>query len=654
MASTLPRDDGVIAPGENPRIRAFDWSKTPLGPREAWPERLRLAVSIIEHSPAPMAVYWGRQLHLIFNDAWGERIGDRIAGELGQTAREAWADLWEMLGPQFAQVLESGEGLSLTEQMVPLMRGGVLEETYWSYSLVPIVGDDGVVEGILGQRYETTKTIMAERRLAFQVKLADRLRGAPDPHEVKRIATELLGEYLGAARVGYAEVDAEEKMLTVRRDWTRDASIPSLAGQTAPVDSFGPGAIALLRAGEAIPVNDYRAFPEAADPTHSISWDAIGVRALIVVPLVRERRVRAMLYVHESEPRQWKRSEIAMARDVAERTWAAVERAQAERSLRDSEDHYRHVVELNPQVSWTALPDGRLNRVARRWHEWTGTEGTGDSWAEGLHPDDRAGSLEAWKRSVATGEPYDIEHRVKLRDGSYRWCRSRAFPRHDEAGDICLWYGTTEDIHERKIAEEHQRLLINELNHRVKNTLATVQAIAFQTMKGDLSLAEARARFEARLQALSRAHNMLTERNWEGAPLDRVVTEATAYLAGEQGRFEIEGAAVWLAPRAALALALALHELGTNAAKYGALSADGGKVAIGWAVEGDRLRLVWKESGGPAVVEPEGRGFGSRLIERGLQSDLGGPATILFEPDGLCCRIDASMAVVQAAEPADG
>jgi PAS domain S-box-containing protein len=654
MASILPRNDENITPDVSARIRAFDWSKTPFGPRSAWPERLQLAVAIIERSPAPMAVYWGPQLHLIFNDAWGERIGDRVAGELGQTAREAWRDLWDVLGPQFEQVLETGEGLSLSEQMVPLMRGGVLEETYWSYSLVPIVGDDGKIEGILGQRYETTKTIIAERRLAFQVKLADRLRGASDAQEVKRIATELLGEYLRVTRVGYAEVDAEEKTLLVRRDWTRDTSIPSLVGQTARVDSFGPGAVALLRAGEAIPVADYRAFPEAADPAHSISWDSIGVRALIVVPLVRDGRVRAILYVHESEPRQWKRSEIAMARDVAERTWAAVERAQAERSLRDSEDHYRHVVELNPQVSWTALPDGQRNRVARRWLEWTGMEGTGDSWAEGLHPGDRTCSLETWSKCVATGEPYDIEHRVRLRAGDYRWCRSRAFPRYNDTGEICLWYGTTEDIHERKVAEEHQRLLINELNHRVKNTLATVQAIAFQTLKGDLSLAEARARFEARLQALSRAHNMLTDRNWEGAPLDRVVAEATEYLAGEQDRFKIEGAAVWLAPRAALALALALHELGTNAAKYGALSAESGRVTIGWAVEGNRLRLVWKESGGPAVVEPKRRGFGSRLIERGIQSDLGGPATILFEPDGLCCRIEASLAAVQAPEPRHG
>ena len=205
---------------------------------------------------------------------------------------------------------------------------------------------------------------------------------------------------------------------------------------------------------------------------------------------------------------------------------------------------------------------------------------------------------------------------------------------------------------DRRQAEDHQRLLINELNHRVKNTLATVQAIAFQTLKGDISLEEARSRFEARLLALSRAHNLLTERNWDGAPLDRIVADSTEHLG--QDRVEAEGEPIWLAPRAALALALAFHELGTNAAKYGALCGQQGRVGISWRVEGDVLRLEWKETGGPRVSEPAGRGFGSRLIERGLGSDLGGEARLHFEPDGLRCVIQASLEAVQAREAEDG
>jgi two-component sensor histidine kinase len=263
-------------------------------------------------------------------------------------------------------------------------------------------------------------------------------------------------------------------------------------------------------------------------------------------------------------------------------------------------------------------------------------------------------TLGEWDRCLASGEPYDVEHRVKRLDGGYRWARSRAFPRRDAEGRIVLWYGNTEDIHERKVAEQHQRLLINELNHRVKNTLASVQAIAFQTLRGDIPLAEARGRFEARLMALSGAHNLLTEENWVGASLERVVEDATEHLAGGSARFDIDGPPLRLAPRAALALAMALHELGTNAAKYGALSIDGGRVSISWTTDEARLRLEWRESGGPPVEAPTRRGFGSRLIERGLEADLGGAAALHFDPAGLRCEIEASLAAIGAPEQAFG
>jgi PAS domain S-box-containing protein len=300
-------------------------------------------------------------------------------------------------------------------------------------------------------------------------------------------------------------------------------------------------------------------------------------------------------------------------------------------------------------VTWTAHADGAINRIASRWEEWTGVSGLADGWRDGIHPDDHIHTLSQWAHSLATGEPYDVEHRIIRRDGATRWARSRAYPRRDSTGDILLWYGTTEDIHEQKVAEQHQRLLINELNHRVKNTLATVQAIAFQTLKGDLSLTEARSRFEARLMALSRAHNLLTEQNWGGASLERVVRDSTEHLGGDQERFTLSGPPVWIAPRAALALALALHELGTNAAKYGALSSDSGRVAIIWReTEDGKLLVDWKEQDGPPVAAPVRRGFGSRLIQQGLASDLGGTAHMAFEPDGVRCTIEAALDAIRA------
>ena len=640
MASSPRGRPDEPRPNMAERIRALDWRRIGLGPPAEWPPALRIGIDLCTRSSVATAVYWGPDLRLFYNDAWAPVLRERHPRVLGRPAAEVWDELWPLLEGQFDEVLRTGEGISVYEQMLPMLRDGIVEETYWNYSLTPLVGEDGRVAGILNQGIDITKALAAERRLSFQIRLADRMRGLSDPEEVKTAATQLLGEFLGAARVGYADVDEAHGIVSVRSDWTRDRSVPSLAGHNGAVADLGEEALAFLRHGEVLALADIRALSQAAGQ-RTVAWEALGVRALITVPLVRDGRLKALLYVHEPMPRHWKRSDAAMARDVAERTWAAVERALAEQSLRESEDHYRHTVELNPQVTWTAMPDGRLDRVSPRWHEWTGSSGLGRSWSAGLHPADRFRTIRAWSRSVATGETYDIEHRVCHRDGRYRWARSRAFPRRDEAGEILLWYGSTEDIDERKSAEERQRLLINELNHRVKNTLAAVQAIAFQTLKDEVSVAEGRNRFEARLMALSRAHNLLTEQNWEGAPLARVVTDATEYLAGEQGRFRVEGEPVWLAPRAALALALALHELGTNAAKYGALSSAAGAVDIVWAREGERLALQWTERGGPPVAPPARRGFGSRLIERGISADLGGTAELSFDPEGLRCTINA-------------
>ena len=636
-------------------VAGFDWSATPLGPLAAWPDRLRFAAEMCLRSSAPASVYWGPELTLLYNDAFADLLGDRHPQMLGRPAREVWAESWEALGPQLAQVIETGRGLSAPEQLVPVLRDGVVAETYWNTRFTPLLDGSGTVAGVLGQRDEVTRAVQAERRLSFQVRLADTLRGTDDPEKVKDIATALLGEHLGAARVGYAEVDEENGLAWVRSDWTRDEGVASLAGQSTPLSALGEEALAFLRSGEVLALPDIRDL-RLGDGAVTAAWEKAGMRALITVPLVRDGGLKALLYVHEPQPRHWLRSEAAIARDVAERTWASVERAQAEQSLRDSEDHYRHTVELNPQVTWTALPDGRLNRVSNRWSVWTGTSGLGGSWIEAIHPQDREASAAAWSRSVAEGVPYDIEHRVRMQDGGYRWARSRAWPRRrDDDGTICLWYGSTEDIHERKVAEEHQRLLINELNHRVKNSLATVQAIAFQTLKGDISIAEGRSRFESRLMALSRAHNLLTEQNWGRAALERVVRDATEHLSGEQARFDVEGEPVWLTARAALALALALHELGTNAAKYGALSVEGGRVAIAWRREAGVLRLDWKESGGPALAgAPERRGFGSRLIEQGLGPELEGRAELIFEPDGLRCTIAASDAAIAPPEGESG
>ena len=200
------------------------------------------------------------------------------------------------------------------------------------------------------------------------------------------------------------------------------------------------------------------------------------------------------------------------------------------------------------------------------------------------------------------------------------------------------------EIEHRRRIERHQNLLLDELNHRVKNTLATVQAMAMQTLKGvDLP---ARDAFLARLFALSSQHDLLTLDNWEGASFEGVVRRALRPWREEgHPRFAIEGPAVHLEPKRALALGMAFHELATNAAKYGAFSNDTGTVQVSWTIEpdGKMLKLRWEERGGPATCQPQRRGFGLRLIEHGLARELSGKVSLDFRPQGLVCEWDMKL-----------
>ncbi|HEY0437406.1 MAG TPA: MASE1 domain-containing protein [Phenylobacterium sp.] len=209
-----------------------------------------------------------------------------------------------------------------------------------------------------------------------------------------------------------------------------------------------------------------------------------------------------------------------------------------------------------------------------------------------------------------------------------------------------LYHAAHAELDQRRRIEARQDLLINELNHRVKNTLATVQSIVAQTLRPPVDPAHAREALIARIFALSRTHDVITARTWEGAGLLEVAQRSVEPFNDDgRQRIRIAGEEVWLLPHAALAIAMALHELGTNAAKYGALSVEHGHVDVAWTWnEAKRLlKLTWTESGGPPVSTPKARGFGSRLIERGLKTDLGGAARLTFAPTGLICEIPARL-----------
>ncbi|MEJ2815597.1 HWE histidine kinase domain-containing protein [Caulobacter sp. CCG-8] len=269
-------------------------------------------------------------------------------------------------------------------------------------------------------------------------------------------------------------------------------------------------------------------------------------------------------------------------------------------------------------------------------------------------------------------DTYTVERRVAGdRDDGVVWVHVTA-SRVDPGGDARPYLVVIiSDITARKQVEAEQqhyqgqlRLLINELNHRVKNTLATVQSMASQTLKNEPHPLVAFEKFESRLMGLSQVHDVLTRESWHGAGLCDVAERALAPFTppspdGEPGckRLVIDGPPVWLAPGGALTMALIFHELATNALKYGALSNNDGKVVLSWTYDADTrdLALTWTETGGPPVVPPTRRGFGSRLIERSLRGELKGAATMDYRPEGLVCAMRATLSeAVEGVSPLGG
>lgn len=218
------------------------------------------------------------------------------------------------------------------------------------------------------------------------------------------------------------------------------------------------------------------------------------------------------------------------------------------------------------------------------------------------------------------------------------WLAYRLFPLADGIGVVFR------DITDRRSAEAQRDLLIKELEHRIKNTLTMVQSIAEQTFRNSGYDPAIQRAFSARLVSLSNAHAVLTQRSWDSADLHEVITVAVApHRTTEKDRFEIRGPILRLGPKIAVALSMVVHELCTNATKYGALSTERGEIEITWSVDQDRFRWIWNERGGPPVAVPYRTGFGSRLIERMLAAQLSGKVSMNFEPKGLVCTIDAPL-----------
>jgi PAS domain S-box-containing protein len=253
-----------------------------------------------------------------------------------------------------------------------------------------------------------------------------------------------------------------------------------------------------------------------------------------------------------------------------------------------------------------------------------------------LHPDDVNQLHDAITQFKKGVKSYETEFRIVRPDGEIRWLFGTAAATIDKAGQVIRVSGVTVDITERKRAEERQNLLTREVDHRAKNALALAQSIVRLT-RGESVKAYMQA-VEGRIGALARVHTLLSLSSWQGAEISKLVDEElTPYLVNDQIVFN--GPNVQLLPATAQTIAMALHELVTNSAKYGALSAPDGRLAVQWNLEADTLNLIWEERDGPAVAAPVSRGFGTRSVIASIESQLGGHAEFDWHPEGLICRL---------------
>jgi PAS domain S-box-containing protein len=329
------------------------------------------------------------------------------------------------------------------------------------------------------------------------------------------------------------------------------------------------------------------------------------------------------------------------------------ERKEAEARVRESEQRFRGIYENAGTGIAIAGLDGRFQSCNPAYAAMLGYSEdelrTMVSF-ELIHPDDREENLVQVRRLLAGEVPsFEILNRYVGKDGEAIWVHKHVSLLRDASGRFTHIIGLVTDMTERKRAEEHRQLLVNELNHRVKNTLAVVQAIAQQTFRTAEAPDGLVTAFQNRLAALAAAHNLLSRLNWQQASLEELARETTAASFAEAARIRMAGPSVVLPPKKAVTLAMALHELCTNAMKYGALSVPGGRVELTWEAakaNGERpaIRLLWRESGGPAVAAPVHKGFGSRIIEQALAHEFEGRVEMDFRREGLVVILEGALA----------
>lgn len=414
-------------------MRAHDWQSSPLGVPESWPQSLRTSVRILLNTQHPMFIWWGSELIQFYNDAYRRTMGpERHPSALGQRGRECWAEIWPIIGPQIEQVMRGGGPTWHENQLVPMTRFGRVEDVYWTYGYSPIDEGDGI-GGVLVICRDVTRDHAAA--LALREREAELAR-VQQIGQIGGLEVDLRNGFRNHRSPEYLIVHGlpPEAANETHEDWVR---------RIHPEDREATEK--LFREAVKSGVRDYNARYRITRPSDGeVRW--ISVRSYIE----RDSEGKAIRLVGAHT-------------DVTDHV-------NAEKALRESEEEFRTLAEAVPHHVWTARPDGLLNWFNPRVYEYAGAivgELDGEKWGAIVHPDDVPAAVAAWTHSVQTGDPYEIEFRLKGASGVFRWFLARAVPARDELGKIVRWIGTNTDVHDQKMIAAELATLNATLAERV-------------------------------------------------------------------------------------------------------------------------------------------------------------------------------------------
>lgn len=382
-----------------------------------------------------------------------------------------------------------------------------------------------------------------------------------------------------------------------------------------------------------------------------------GVRALVNVIIIggHDKPPFGILQVDSRQPRDFNEDDISFLRTYANLLAAAVDRMQTDSERRSeqsrlaaSEARLRTLVEGIPQLVWRSAAGGNWSWSSPQWREFTGRsedQSLGRGWLDALHPDDREAAIQAWN-SADGDNPLQGEFRIRNAAGDYHWHQLRAAPARDSDGTVIEWLGTATDIDELRRLQTEQRMLVAELQHRTRNLIGVVDGIIGQTLRGASLSGEVREKLQGRLQALSRVQGLLSQSHQESITLERLISLELEAMAADRNtdRIEVAGPHVSIDASTVQTLALVLHELATNARKYGALKQENGTLNVAWECvdfgQSSGLQLTWREEGISIAPDAQlGAGFGFSLIKRAIPHQLNAKTQLEFGDDWLACTI---------------